>query len=560
MREKGEYKVRLVILGGTTDVTKNMYVYEIYRAGKLQDILIVDCGIGFPEEQELGIDVVIPDISYLKDKKNYIRAVLLTHGHEDHISALPFHFEALGKPKIYATKLTKVFLESKFQEVGIRATVEEVKYGKPYYLGDFEISYIHLTHSIPDTAHIVIKTPVGTIYHGSDFKFDLTPPYEKPPDFYKILKAGKEGILCLLTDCLGIEREGLTLSEKAVGATFEEEMRKTRGKFIMTTFSSNISRIRQCMDAAAKLNRKVAFLGRSMKTSTKIAKNLGYLPLYDRLVIREEQIPSYPPHKLCLIVAGSQAQFDSALVKLANGRNPYVKITSGDKVLFSSDPIPGNESQIYALIEQLSELKADVVYSNIHEQLHASGHGNQEDLKLLVRFTQPKYIIPIGGTLRHQYVYQKYMSSELSFDKNKILLLKEGQTVWFEPGKAYKGERIETKNVFVDAMGVGDVGNVVLQDRKTLAKEGFVNVVLLVNQQGKLIKKPEIISRGFVFEPIEKDLFNKATSLIQRILKPKKGKSLNINLLRKEIKDALTSLFLQEKGRSPLIVITVIQV
>ena len=560
MKKKGNYKVRLIALGGTTDVTKNMYVYEIYHAGKLQDILIVDCGIGFPEEKELGIDVVIPDISYLKDKTRYIKAILLTHGHEDHISALPFHYQTLGKPKIYATKLTKVFLEAKFEEAGITGYIEEVKYGKPYYFGDFEISYIHLTHSIPDTAHIIIKTPVGTIYHGSDFKLDLTPPYEKPPDFYRILKAGKEGVLCMLTDCLGIEREGLTLSEKAIGKTFEEEMRKTRGKFIMTTFSSNISRIRQCMDAAAKLNRKVAFLGRSMKQSTKIARNLGYLPLYDKLVIKEEQIPRYPPNKLCLIVAGSQAQFDSALVKMANGRNPYVKIGSGDKILFSSDPIPGNESQIYSLIEQLSELKADVVYSNIQEQLHASGHGNQEDLKLLARFVNPKYIIPIGGTLRHQYVYQKYMANELSFDKNKILLLKEGQTVWFEPGKAYKGEQIETKNVFVDAMGVGDVGNVVLSDRKTLAKEGFVNVILLVNQQGKLVKKPEIITRGFVFEPIEKKLFDKATTIIQKILKPKKGKILKVNLLRKEIKDALTSLFLQEKGRTPLIVITVIQV
>ncbi len=556
---KAEYKVRLIALGGTTDVTKNMYVYELYFQNKLKDILIVDCGIGFPKEQDLGVDVVIPDISYLKDKKQYIRAVLLTHGHEDHISALPFHFEALGRPKIYATKLTKLFLEQKFKEFGLRATVEEIRYGKPYFFGDFEISYIHLTHSIPDTAHIFIKTPIGNIYHGSDFKFDLTPPYEKPPDFYSILKAGKQGILCLLTDCLGIEREGLTLSEKAVGSTFEEEMRKTRGKFIMTTFSSNISRIRQCMDAAAKNNRKVAFLGRSMKQSTKMAKSIGYLPLYDKLFVKEEQIPHIPPHKLGLIVAGSQAQFDSALVKLANGRNPYVKISPGDKILFSSDPIPGNESQIYSLIEQLSELKADVVYTNIQEQLHASGHGNREDLKFLVRFTNPKYIIPIGGTLRHQYVYQKF-ASNLGIDKNKVLLLKEGDSVWFEPERAYKGETIETKNIFVDAMGIGDVGRAVLQDRKTLSQEGFVNVVLILDKLGRLIKKPEIISRGFVFEPIEKDLFKKAETIIERVLKPKGGRLPKISLLKKEIKDRLTQLFLQEKGRVPLIVISVIQI
>ncbi len=558
MRLQNKFRLRLVVLGGTTDVTKNMYVYELYVDNRLKDILIVDCGIGFPDEKNLGVDVVIPDITYLKDKKQYIRAVLLTHGHEDHISALPFHYDALGRPKIFATKLTKQFLEAKFKEFGVRAVVNEVDYSRNYTFGDFQVQFIHLTHSIPDTAHIFIKTPIGNIYHGSDFKFDVTPPYETPPDFYKIVSSGKQGVLCLLTDCLGVEREGLTLSEKAIGSTFEEEMRKTKGKFIMTTFSSNISRIRQCMDAARKFNRKVAFLGRSMKQSSKLARDLGYLPSYDKIVIREEDIPRYPPKKLCLIIAGSQGQFDSALSKLANNRNPYVKITPGDKILFSSDPIPGNENQIYSLIEQLSELKADVIYTSIQDQLHASGHGNQEDLKFLVRFTKPKFIIPIGGTLRHQYVYQKFAAG-LGYDEKKVFLLKEGDTVWFEKNRAYKGNRVETKNIFVDALGIGDVGSSVLQDRQTLAKEGFVNIILILDNQGRLLKKPEIISKGFVFEPIEKGLFKRATNLIEKTFKPKKDRVINIGLAKKEIKDSLTKLFMQEKGRSPLIIITTIQ-
>ncbi|MEK7523375.1 MAG: ribonuclease J, partial [Patescibacteria group bacterium] len=259
------YKLHFIPLGGIVGVTKNMYVYESYNDDKLKDIVIVDCGIGFPKEKELGVDFVIPDISYLMDKKQYIRAILITHGHEDHTSALPLLYEDLGRPPVYASLLTSMFIENKFKDKHKKILVNKVDFNKEYIFGDFKISYLKMTHSIPDTTHIIIKTPVGTIYHGSDFKLDLTPPYGPGPDFYKITKAGHDGVLCLLSDCLGSEREGLTLSENIVGQTFEDEMRKTKGKFIMTTFSSNISRIRQCVDAAIKFNRKICFLGRSMR-------------------------------------------------------------------------------------------------------------------------------------------------------------------------------------------------------------------------------------------------------------------------------------------------------
>ena len=481
-----DYKLRFIPLGGVVGVTKNMYVYELHKRTidgkwKIEDILIVDCGIGFPKEQELGVDLVIPDVSYLLDKKDKIRGVVLSHGHEDHTSALPYHFESLGRPQIFGSKLTSVFVENKFKEFGQKVRVNQVVYGKEYAFGSFRVSFIPVTHSIPDTLHVLIKTPVGNIYHGTDFKFDLTPPYGTPPDFYSITKAGNEGVLCLLSDCLGSEREGLTLSENIIGETFEEEMRKTKGRFIMTTFSSNISRIRSCVEAAIKLNRRIVFLGRSMRENTRLASEIGYLPIPHGLLIKEEEVVKFPPDKLCLIVAGSQGQFDSALSKLATNQNKNIKVGGGDKVIFSSDPIPGNEDEVYRVIEELAQLGADVVYGDIHDQLHASGHGNQEDLKFLVRFTNPRYFIPIGGTLRHQRQYLNIVT-EMGFKQSQVFLLDEGETIWFDKEKATPGDHVETKNIFVDAYGIGDVGRVILRDRKTLSTEGMVVAILAIDQ------------------------------------------------------------------------------
>ncbi len=552
------YKLHFIPLGGVVGVTKNMYVYELYENDILKDILIVDCGIGFPKEQELGVDLVIPDISYLADKKDKIRAVLLSHGHEDHTSALPYHYEALGSPQIFASKLTTVFVENKFKETGLKPAIHEVKYDKEYSFGDFRVEFLRMTHSIPDTCHIIIHTPVGTIYHGADYKLDLTPPYGEPPDFYKITKAGHDGILCLLSDCLGSEREGLTLSENIVGQTFEDEMRKTKGKFVMTTFSSNISRIRQCVDAAIKFNRKIVFLGRSMRENTRIAREIRYLPIPEALMGKEEEVMKLPPNKVCLIVAGSQGQFGSALSKLSAGRNKNIAIKPGDKVIFSSDPIPGNEDEVYNVIEELSEKGADVVYSDIQDQLHASGHGNQEDMKFLARFTNPRYFIPIGGTVRHQLQYQKLMA-QMNFEEKSVFLLKEGDTIWFTKNKAYKGDTIETKNIFVDAYGVGDVGNVVLRDRKMLSSEGMVVTLLLVDSQGKLTTRPTILSKGFVYEKGEEQLFESATKLIERLMSARQGAILDTGDLKKEIGRNLEDFFYKERGRDPLVVVEVIR-
>jgi len=552
------YKLRFIPIGGVVDITKNMYLYELYKNDELQDIIILDCGIGFPKQHELGIDFVIPDISYLLDKKDKIRAIILSHGHEDHISALRYHYENLGRPPVYSSKLTALLVEAKCEEYGIKLKVNQISYRTDYPLGEFNIRFIHMTHSIPDTTHVLLKTPVGNFYHGSDFKLDLTPPFSPPPDFHEITTAGEEGVLCLFSDCLGTERPGLTLSESIVSQTFEDEMRSAKGKFIMTTFSSNISRIRQCVEAAIKFNRVICFLGRSMIQNTRLTKEIGYLPIPHSFLIDDRRVKSMPANKVCIIAAGSQGQFDSALSKIANNQNKNIKIEPGDKVVFSSDPIPGQEDDVYDLIERLYLQKAQVVYSHTTERLHASGHGNQDDLKFLIRFAKPQYLIPIGGTIRHQRQYLELVKT-LGYKESNVYLLQEGQTVEFSNQKAKLAETVETKNVYVDAYGVGDIGNVVLRDRKTLSTEGIVVVVLMLDASMKSVKTPEFISRGFVFGKHEEDIFEQAKKRIEIILQPSKDKVLSESIVKGEVIHQLEQYFFEHTGRRPLVAVELLQ-
>jgi ribonuclease J len=553
------FTLRFVPLGGVIGVTKNMYLYELYKDNVLQDILIVDCGIGFPHEKELGVDFVIPDITYLKDKTDKIRAILLTHGHEDHISALPFHYEDLGRPPVYASKLTAAFVANKCKEFNLPVDIKVIAYGKQYQFGDLTAEYINITHSIPDTTHILIGSPLGQLYHGSDFKLDVTPVYGQPPDFYRITKAGHDGILCLMSDCLGSQREGLTQSEAIVGKTFEDEMRTTKGKFVMTTFSSNISRIRQCVEAAIKFNRKIVFLGRSMRDNTMLAKQIDYLPIPAQFVGKEEEVMQLPPNKVCLIVAGSQGQYGSALSKLANKQHRFIKVKQGDKVVISSDPIPGNENEVYALIEELTLQGAHVVYSDIADQLHASGHGNQEDLKFLMRFTNPQFFIPIGGTIRHQQHYRD-LAGQLGFNESNVLLLNEGETIIFQKGNAVRGDTVDTKNIYVDAYGIGDIGSVVLRDRKTLSSEGMVVCFLAINKQGGLVTRPKFVSKGFVFAQNESELFEKAMMLVEKQMKPRGAPVSDFTKIKRDVITHLEDFFYNERGRRPLIVVETMEI
>ncbi|MEI7616891.1 MAG: ribonuclease J [Actinomycetota bacterium] len=327
----------------------------------------------------------------------------------------------------------------------------------------------------------------------------------------------------------------------------------------MTTFSSNISRIRQCVDAAIKFNRKIIFMGRSMKENTKLASEIGYLPIPKTLMMNEEDVPRVPPNKICLIVAGSQGQYNSALSKLAHKKNSSIKIQNGDKVIISSDPIPGNEDEVYTLIEELTLQGADVIYPDIQDQLHASGHGNREDLKFLIRFTDPKYFIPIGGTIRHQRQYERIVES-LGYDTKNAFMLKEGETVWFEKAGAHFGEVIETKNIYVDAYGIGDVGNIVLRDRKTLSTEGIVVAFLMIDNQGNLVTRPKILTRGFIFQKDEDKLIEDGVRVIEKMMTPNPGQLIDINGIKKETETNLEEYLFKQRGRRPLIIVDVIQV
>ncbi len=553
------YKLRFLPIGGIVGVTKNMYVYELYNNGELQDILLVDCGIGFPKVQEFGVDFEIPDITYLEDKVDKIRGLLLTHAHEDHISAVRFHYNKLGRPRIYTTKLTSLFVQNKAKEMNVKLDVEIIDFRKTYMLGHFDAKFIRATHSIPDTTHILIKTPAGSIYHGSDFKMDLTPPFGYAPDFYEIAKAGKEGVLCLLSDSLGSDRPGFTDSESVVGKTFEDEIRTTTGLFVMTTFASNISRIRQCAEAAVKFNRKICLLGRSLVTNTALVKDLGYFPIPDSFLIEEKHLGKYKPHQLCIIATGSQGQFGSAMARIAFGDHKYVHIKKGDKVVFSSDPIPGNEDNVNELIEHLYVLGADVRYSDVHDGLHASGHGSQGDMLLLMRMVGAKYLIPIGGTVLFQRHYRD-LARRMNYDDKDVFLLEEGQTVEFENGKAALGKKVVTKNVYVDAYGVGDVGDVILRDRQTLATEGIVFVVVKYDLENKLVGKPECISRGFVHgkgkNTDKEKIFVGAGGVIEDLFAGQKGTL----PLQRDMITRLERYFEKQTGKQPLVVVEMLRV
>jgi ribonuclease J len=371
-------------------------------------------------------------------------------------------------------------------------------------------------------------------------------------------KAGKDGVLALMSDCLGSERDGLTLSESVVGQTFEDEMRKTKGKFIMTTFSSNISRIRQCCDAAIKFNRKIIFLGRSMRDNTKMAAEINYLPIPYELMGKEEEVQRLPPKKVCIIAAGSQGQFGSALSKITRKMNKNIRIKPGDKVVFSSDPIPGNEDEVTSIIEELTLQGADVVYPAIQDQLHASGHGNSGDMMFLMRFTNPKYFVPIGGTIRHQRQYQRLVE-DLGYKKDNVFMLDEGDTVWFTKNNATKGDNVPTKNIYVDSYGVGEVGTVVLRDRKTLSSDGVVVAIIAVDSKNKLVMQPKVLSRGFVFEKNEEKLFSDAVKVVEKALKPIGDTIMDHSSIRKQTMENLEKFFTEKRSKKPLVIVEIIQ-
>ena len=539
-------KLEIMPLGGMGEVTKNMFAYETEN-----EILIIDCGIGFPDYTMLGVDILLPDISYLEDKKDKIVGILLTHAHDDHIAGLPYILPKLPQIPVYGSKLTIGFAKDRCKETTITPEFIEID-KQEFSIGNFRIKPIPVTHSVPDGRHFVIHTPAGVVYHGSDFKFDEHPVDGVVSDYDSMKTAGDAGIDLLLSDSLRSERGGRTISESMLKETFQKEIKNTKGKFIVTVMSSNLHRIQQAIDVAEENNRKVAFVGRSIEQNIKTAESLGFIRLPHN-ILHKRKINKLPPHQVCVIIAGSQGQVGSSLERAAKNDHDLVSINPNDKVVFATEPIPGNEVFLYDAIDNISKLGVEIAYPDIRDEtLHVSGHGNADELMRLVDLTKPKYIMPIGGAYRHMVQYKK-LAIKLGYEKDRILILDTGDTLLLENGQAKMGKKIKLKDVIVDGSGVGDVGFVVLDDRRRMAESGIVVVVVLINKTtGKIIGQPEVISRGFVYMKNAKKLVNVISQKTTQILPKSIGKN-QWSKLKPVIEKSLQNLIYKEIRRSPLI-------
>lgn len=553
--------VSFIPIGGVGDVTKNMYLYEYG-----DQILIVDCGLGFADETMIGVDLLLPDISYLQSTTKKIVGMILTHGHEDHIGSLPFILPQLmadGKLSsgftIFGSPLTSALANEKLKEFGVTMRVQKVSFEEEEkILGDFKVSFIRITHSVPDASNLFIKTPGGNFYHGSDFKFDLTPADGRKTEFQKIVKASEEGITCLMSDCLGSERKGYTLSEDALFENFKREMSDCRGKFIVTTYSSNISRLNQAIKVAEDFNRRICFVGRSLIKAKDVAKNLGYMKIKEGLEITVEQIKNYNNEDLLLFVAGSQGQENSAMTRIVNNEHKDIKLAPEDVVIFSSDSIPGNEIAVNSLIDTIAKKGTKVVYSQITDDFHVSGHGSSQDLMLMISLTKPSKLLPIGGTYRQMVAY-KLLAKKLGYKDSDMMLIEDGQEVIFSGTDVKLGRKIATRNVYVDEITGEEVESFVLRDRQRLSEGGVVIVLVEIDSMtSQIINTPDIIIRGFTA------LDNKKLSRIimqelRKTLESKKGRVTNWFYIRKLIGNISERAIFKEFRRSPLVLPVVIE-
>ena len=547
-------KISFIPLGGTTDVTKNMYLYEYEDS-----ILIVDCGLGFPNETMLGVDLLIPDISYLLKTNKKIVGMVLTHGHEDHIGALPYVLPELPSFPIYGTTLTAAFSNEKLSEFGIANKVKVASFDSDIQIGPFGASFIRVTHSVPDTSNIFIKTPAGNFYHGSDFKFDMTPFDGKRTDFTKIAKLSSEGVVCLMSDVLGSERPGASPSESDLLLTMVEEARKSPGKVILTTYSSNISRLNQAVIAARESGRKVCFIGRSLLKAKEIAEGLGYMKIDKGLEVDLRSLRNYRDKNLFLLVAGSQGQEGSAMSRLVNGDIKETSLKSTDTVIFSSDIIPGNEVSVNGLIDEISKVGARVLYGDVYDDIHVSGHGKQYDLMLMVSLVKPKKVMPIGATFRHMAAY-KQLVKNMGFQDKDILLIEDGQEIIFENGQSRFGQKIQVRNVYVDQITGEEVESFVLRDREKISKEGVVVLMLeLDSNTGQIVGSPNIIARGF--SSSENSQLNKAlVEELRQNLSKKKGRVTDWSYTRRFIGSIAERFISLKFRRRPLVLPVVIEV
>ncbi|WAM35691.1 ribonuclease J [Caldicellulosiruptor acetigenus] len=549
MKKKQEHRIRIIPLGGLNEIGKNMLVVEVN-----DEIVVIDCGLAFPEDEMLGVDLVIPDISYLIKNKEKVRALILTHGHEDHIGAIPYVLRDLNVP-IYGTKLTLGLVEIKLIEFGIdlnSVKLFTVRAGDVISFNNMRIEFIRTTHSIADSVAVAIHTPLGPIVHTGDFKVDFTPIEGEPIDLIRFAELGKQGVLALLCDSTNAERPGFTLSEKTVGATFDRIFSQAQGRVIVATFSSHIHRVQQVINSAEKQGRKICVLGRSMVNVVNKALELGYLKMPDGMLIDVDELDNYPPNKIVLITTGSQGEPMSALSRMASAEHKKVGIIPGDVVIISAAPIPGNEKFVNRVINDLFKQGAQVIYEDI-DDIHVSGHACQEEIKLIHNLTRPKYSIPVHGEFKH-LIHHAKLAMELG-EKN-VFVLENGKVLEITKDGAKVVGMVQAGNVLVDGLGVGDVGNVVLRDRRHLAQDGLFIVVLTIDSSTRdVISGPDIITRGFIYIRESEPLIEEAKRVIKDVLYfCNKNDITEPNAIKVILKDNLRNFLFEKTRRNPMII------
>ncbi len=553
-KEKQNNKLKVIPLGGLEQIGMNITAFEYEDS-----IIVVDCGLSFPEDDMFGIDLVIPDVTYLKENLDKVKGFFITHGHEDHIGALPYILREVNVP-IYATKLTMGIIDHKLEEHELLKKVKRkiVKYGQHINAGCFRIEFIKTNHSIQDAAALAIYSPAGIIVHTGDFKVDYTPVFGDTIDLQRFGEIGKKGVLALMCDSTNAERPGFTMSEKTVGRALEnifEEHQNSR--IIVATFASNVDRVQQIINQAYKNGRKVVVEGRSMVNIISTATELGYISIPDNTLIDIEHLKNYPPEKTVLITTGSQGESMAALSRMANGTHRKVSIRPNDTIVFSSNPIPGNEKAVSKVINDLSRKGAEVIFQDVH----VSGHACQEDIKLIYSLVRPKYAIPIHGEYKHRKAQAK-IAQELGIDKDNIFLINSGDVLELDENSARVNGKVHVGDVMVDGLGVGDVGNIVLRDRHILAEEGIIIVVLTLDGgSGQVLAGPDIVSRGFVYVRDAGDLMDDAQAVLNTTMDHLMDKGVtDWGKIKQEIKDALGGFVWKETKRRPMIIPIIMEV
>ena len=554
LKKKQNSKLKIIPLGGLEQIGMNITAFEYEDS-----IIVVDCGLSFPEDDMLGIDLVIPDVTYLKENLDRVKGFFITHGHEDHIGAIPYVLRDVNVP-IYATKLTMGIIEHKLREHNMLTKVKRkvVKYGQHINLGCFRVEFIKTNHSIQDAAALAIYSPAGIVVHTGDFKVDYTPVFEDAIDLQRFGEIGKKGVLALMCDSTNAERPGFTMSEKSVGATFDEifsEHKNTR--IIIATFASNVDRVQQIINSAEKFGRKVGVEGRSMVNIISTASELGYLKIPDNTLVETDQLKNYPDEKTVLITTGSQGESMAALSRMANGTHKKITIKPKDTIIFSSNPIPGNEKAVSHVINELFQKGADVIFQDVH----VSGHACQEEIKLIYSLVKPKYSIPVHGEYKHLMAQAKVVE-DLGMDKDNIFILSSGDVLELDEEGAEVTGRVQTGDVMVDGLGVGDVGNIVLRDRQHLAEDGIIIVVMtLENGSGRVLAGPDIVSRGFVYVRGSESLMDEAKAVLDETMDYCMDKNItDWGKIKSEIKDSLGDFVWKETKRRPMIMPIIMEV